>query len=67
MNGKVVTADSINVAILRPPEKSDWYCVILGQDLSDGVVYTPNKGLEPHAFWRLMHFLVLGFRWKKRA
>lgn len=46
-------------------EPSDWQCHLSGRPGQSGLVFRPAKGAEPNAFWRLMQFLVLGFRWHR--
>lgn len=45
--------------VLKNLEVSDWECHIAG------VVYRPQKGKEPNAFWRWTQYLVFGIKWKK--
>ena len=53
-----------NVVSLPRPS-SDWYCIISGEDYFSGIVFRPAKGEEPNWFWRKMHYLMFGFKWKK--
>ena len=45
------------------PERSEWSCYLFGASKLDGFCWTPIKGQEPNAFWRMMQFLILGNRW----
>ena len=50
---------------LKNPEQSDWECELFG--VGRIMVLVPSKGKEPNSFWRLMQFLILGNRWKRRV
>ena len=51
---------------ISTPERSEWVCYISGNPSTSGSVkYIPNKGEEPNAFHRRMHWLLLGLKWYK--
>jgi hypothetical protein len=45
----------------KNPELSDWQL-----ELSPGYFVAVLKGNEPNWFWRKMHYLAFGFKWRKR-
>jgi hypothetical protein len=51
--------DSIDVQMMKLPEKSDWQAVICG------VTYKPYKGQEPNRFHRWMQRLAFGIKWER--
>jgi len=53
--------------ILHTPEKSEWKCYLFGNtSTNQGMIWIPNKGMEPNWFWRQMQYLILGNKWEKK-
>lgn len=50
----------------KEPELSDWSCYLFGLG-PRGLCFTPEKGKEPNAFWRLMQYICFGNEWFNRV
>ena len=61
MSDNEIWASQFNA--LKLPELSDWTCYMFGSTVGNGMVWRPEKGKEPNAFWRWMQFLCFGNRW----
>lgn len=53
-------------AVIDLAKVSDWECRLFGA-VNGGLVWRPNEGEVPNAFWRWMQFLAFGNRWKRIA
>ena len=47
------------------PEYSDWECHLFGSD-GTGITWKPVVGHVPCRFWRVMQYLILGNKWRKK-
>ena len=56
--------DNVEELRLYQPEFSDWECELFG--IKDGMVLNPIAGNVPNRFWRVMQYLILGNKWRKK-
>lgn len=68
VNGKEIITDGKTYRCKPSPpaisqiQSSDWKCYLFGMG-EYGVTFTPIKGKEPNAFWRVMQYLCFGNEW----
>jgi len=62
-----LTIPAENLRVFEAPKASGWECYLVGKPGDFGcLVLQAAEGTVPNAFWRMMQFLVLGFRWHKK-